>query len=131
MNYIEAVVQEIHCVDNINIVRFQAQEQSLSMMSLELDSSLAIGDKVILGAKATTVAISKALNEAISISNQLPSTIYKVDNGELLSSIKLRFFDATIESIITKNSSVKMNLKEGDEVIVLIKASDLSIVEVC
>ena len=38
--------------------------------------------------------------------------------------------DILIESIITVDSSKRMDLKENDEVTLLIKASDLSILEV-
>lgn len=128
MNYIEAVITEINSVDNINIVTFKAQEQELCMMSLELDGSLSVGSNVVLGVKATSIALAKALNAELSISNQLKVKIKSVNNGQLLSSIKLLFADTKIESVITQKSSSKMKLKEGDEVIALIKASELSIV---
>lgn len=130
MNYIEAVIIQINSVDNINIVTFKAQDQELCMMSLELNSTLVVGSEVVLGVKATSIALAKELHEDISISNQLKTKIVKIDNGKILSSIKLHFADTKMESIITQKSSSRMKLKEDDEVIALIKASELSIVEV-
>ncbi len=47
-----------------------------------------------------------------------------------MSSISLKIGDFLLESIITVDSSKRMNLQIGDEVKILIKASNLSIEEV-
>ena len=44
--------------------------------------------------------------------------------------MKLLFGEFRLESIVTKSSAVKMGLKRGDEVVALIKSSELSILEV-
>ncbi|WP_200764022.1 TOBE domain-containing protein [Nitrosophilus alvini] len=82
-----------------------------------------------LGVKATNIALAKNLDGQLSISNQLTCTIEQINNGELLSSVKLRIGSHLIESIITRESSLRMNLKTGDIVVALIKASELSIIE--
>lgn len=130
MNFIPANITEIKSVDSINIVSFEAEGQSMRMMSLELDNSLKVDSKVILGAKATHIAIAKELNDQMSISNQLEVCIESVNSGELLSSVKFHFAGNLLESIITKESAVRMGLQEGDNIVALIKSSELSIVEV-
>jgi molybdopterin-binding protein len=100
------------------------------MMSLDIDPKIEIGTKVKLIIKPSHVAIAKDLQGEVSYSNILKSKIISCHNGEVLSSIKLGYFDATIESIITLNSSKRMGLKEGDEVLALIKASEISIGEI-
>ena len=97
------------------------------MMSLELNKDLKIGSKVELLVKPTSVAISKKYIENISLSNQALAKIVAVENGELLSSLSLQINDTFIESIITKESSQKLDLTKGDIINILIKASDLSI----
>ena len=117
-------------MDSITIVSFQAEEQELKMMALELDSSIQIGTKVVLGAKATNTSLAKELKGLLSVSNQLPCRIESIEFGELLCSVKLGFSGETLESIITKDSAIRMNIQVEDEVLALIKSSELSIVEV-
>ena len=127
MSNLIATVTEIKNCDNLNIVSFNCHNQTFSMMSLELDENIQIGTKVKLSTKPTHIAVGKKFIGDISYSNQLNTTIQDIENGELLSSISLKFFDTTLESIITLNSSKNMNLKKGDDVIAFIKASELSI----
>ena len=130
MNHIDAKVIMIEKKDNITLVSFSAQKQNLKMMSLGLNTPIKEGSPVTLGVKATSIALAKNLSGEISMSNQLPCTIVSLNKGELLCSITLRFGDALIESITTLKSASTMNLELEDEVIALIKASELSILEV-
>lgn len=130
MNYIRAVISEIQSVDTITIVSFQADGQELKMMALELDDSIQIGADVILGSKATNTSLAKDIKGLLSVSNQLPCRVESIEFGELLCSVKLGFLEETLESIITKDSALRMNLQVEDEVLALIKSSELSIVEV-
>ena len=130
MNQIEATITDISSCENINVVSFKTANHTMKMMSLELNSSLHIGSKVILNTKATHISLAKNLSGNLSISNQLHVKIKKVNNGEVLSSIKFDFEGVLFESIITKSSSISMKLKEDDEITALIKSSELSIVEI-
>jgi len=129
LNTIKATITHIDSVDNLNIVSFQAGKLSLKMMSLDLSDSIKIGKDVILYAKPTAVAIAKNLTGMLSYSNRLNAVIKTVNNGDLLSSISLMVEDELLESIITVASSKIMDLKIADEVVVLIKASDLYIMK--
>jgi molybdopterin-binding protein len=100
------------------------------MMSLDIDKNIKIGTTVRLIIKPSHIAIAKNFSGDVSYSNILKVTIVSVENGQLLSSIKLKYFDTVLESIITVSSSKRMDLKEGDEVIAFIKASEISIGEI-
>lgn len=125
-----ATISKIQRCDNLHIVNFNYNEQTLSMMSLDLNENIKEGSKVKLLTKPTLVAIAKDIRGELSYSNQLPCTISSIENGELLTGIKLDYQNTIIESIITQASSKRMNLKVGDSVVALIKASELSIGEV-
>jgi len=125
-----AIVSKIENVDNLNIVNFNFNDTILSMMSLELSENIQIGTKVKLNCKSSHIAIAKDFLGEVSYSNKLNCVIQSIENGELLSCIHLKIFDTILESIITVNSSKKMDLKVGDKVIAFIKASELSISEV-
>lgn len=103
MNKFKATITKIQSVDNLNIVNFDFGGQGLSMMSLDLNEKIKVGTQVLLTAKPTHIAIAKEFSGDISYSNQLDAKIVEINNGELLSSIKLSTGDATCESIITKN----------------------------
>ena len=121
---------EIQNVDNLHIVKFDFYGQTLSMMSLELKDNIQVGKEVILKTKATSIAIAKNFSGELSYSNKLNSKIIDIQNGKLLTSIKLQTNDTILESIITKDSSLRMNLEVGDDVVALIKANEISIEEV-
>lgn len=130
MNKILATVTNIQTKENLNIVKFDFQGTPLSMMSLDLDN-LNEQSRVYLTVKPSNIAIAKNFTGEVSYSNQLQGKISSIENGELLSSIKVQIADElSIESIITYNSSKRMNLQTGDLITLFIKASELSILEV-
>jgi len=122
-----ARVKSIQSKDSLNILKFDFNDTIFKMMSLDLSSNIKVGTKVELLVKPTNIAISKNYIEDISLSNQTLAKIIDIKNGELLSSINLKIGNTTFESIITKSSSLKLNLKQDDEINILIKASDISI----
>lgn len=130
MSQIIATIKNIRNVDSLNIVEFGFYNHTLKMVSLNLSKQISINKKVQLSIKPTNILIAKNLQGEISISNQLKAKIAKVENGELLSSILLKVENTILESIITVDSSKNMNLVEDEEVLILIKASDLFIQEV-
>jgi molybdopterin-binding protein len=130
MSQFVATIKKIQTVDSLNIVEFSFSKFTLKMMSLDLNKDVQIGKKVKLSVKPTNIIIAKDLFGEISLSNQLVATIDSLENGELLSSIILKIDDVYFESIITVDSSKRMNLQKGDEVKALIKASNLSIEEI-
>lgn len=125
-----ARVKDIKTIDSLNIVEFDFNNITLKMMSLELHKEVKLESKVKLLVKPSNVIISKNYIEDISLSNQTLGKIVAIENGELLSSISLKIGDTTFESIITKESSKRLDLQEGNIVNILIKASDLSILRV-
>ena len=130
MSKLIATIKKINNIDNLNIVEFDFLGTTLKMMSLDLNSEIQIGKKVKLSVKPTNISIAKNFTGEISLSNQLVAIIENIENGELLSSISLKIDDFLVESIITADSSKRMNLEIGNQVIILIKASDISIDEV-
>ena len=130
MGKLIATIKTINSVENLNIVEFDFLNISLKMMSLDLNSDVQIGKKVKLSVNPTSISIAKNFIGEISLSNQLTAIIKDIENGKLLSSVTLKIDNFLLESIITTDSSKRMNLQVGDEVKILIKASSLSIEEV-
>ena len=130
MSQLVATIKKINSVDNLNIVEFDFNGLTLKMMSLDLNDDVKIGKKVELSVKPSNISIAKNLIGEISLSNQIVATIQSLENGQLLTSVILKINDTILESIITVDSSKRMNLQIGEVVTILIKASNLSIEEV-
>ena len=130
MSQLVATIKKINSVDNLNIVEFDFNGLTLKMMSLDLNDDVKIGKKVELSVKPSNISIAKNLIGEISLSNQIVATIQSLENGQLLTSVILKINDTLLESIITVDSSKRMNLQIGEVVTILIKASNLSIREV-
>lgn len=130
MNRLHAVVTDVVGEQNLHIISFDFQGSSLSMMGLDLPFGLHVGSSVVLGAKPSHLAIGKNIQGELSYSNQLDATIVSIENGKLLSSVILHVKDVMLQSFITCKSSQRMNLQVGDKVKLLIKASELFVLEV-
>jgi ABC-type molybdate transport system, ATPase component len=62
-----------------------------------------------------------------SIRNRLPGTIEKIVSDKVVSEIVIRTAAGTVTSIITTGSVKRMNLKEGDNVFAVTKATAVSV----
>ena len=127
MNQLTATVIKIENIENLHLVSFELGNQMIKMVSLELNELLELDRTVKLSLKSTNIAMAKNFIGMISYANQLSAKITNVNNGALLSSIQLSVEGFSLESLITLEASLEMNLSVGDEVVVLIKGSDISI----
>jgi molybdopterin-binding protein len=62
-----------------------------------------------------------------SIRNRLPGTIEKIVSDKVVSEIVIRTAAGEVTSVITTSSVQRMNLKEGDRVFAIIKATEVSV----
>jgi len=130
VNKIQATITQIQNVENLHVVKFDFEGISLEMMSLDLSSAIKIGTRVHLSIKPTHLALAKEFSGVVSYSNQIKAKVVECENGKLLSAITLLVKNTMLESIITLDSSLRMNLQVDDEITIFIKASELSIFEV-
>ncbi len=62
-----------------------------------------------------------------SIRNWLAGTIEKIVSDKVVSEVVIRTAAGNVTSIITTGSVERMNLKEGDNVFAIIKATEVSV----
>jgi molybdopterin-binding protein len=62
-----------------------------------------------------------------SIRNRLPGTIEKIVSDKVVSEIVIRTAAGEVTSVITTGSVQRMNLKEGNQVFAIIKATEVSV----
>ena len=77
--------------------------------------------------KETEVSLAKNLSGQISLRNRMQCVVLKIDKGELLSRVFLKFQDYTLSSAITTRSVDSLNLNIGDEVEALVKSNEVSL----
>ena len=130
MNTIQAQITAIHSINNLNIIESQTDNDTFIMMSLDLPASLEKGSIVKLAMKPTNIMLAKEKIELLSCENQLKAKIVKIEKGELLCSVTLEYLQNTLEAIITRKRANAMNLKTDENIILLIKASDIYMKEV-
>jgi molybdopterin-binding protein len=62
-----------------------------------------------------------------SIRNRLAGTIEKIVSDKVVSEVVIRTAAGSIASIITTGSVQRMNLKQGDNVFAIVKATEVSV----
>jgi molybdopterin-binding protein len=64
---------------------------------------------------------------ALSARNHLKGEITEVLLGTVTALITIKVGDSLVESVITKHSAEEMNLKKGDKVTAVIKATEVMV----
>ena len=125
MNKFSATVTKIEHTEHLHLVSLRVGNQNLKMVSLELDELLELDKAVKFNVKSSNISIAKNFIGLISYVNQLSGKVVAVENGKILSSIKLDVEGFVLESLITLEASLAMELSVGDSVTVLIKGSEV------
>ncbi|MBA3605505.1 MAG: TOBE domain-containing protein [Acidimicrobiia bacterium] len=64
----------------------------------------------------------------LSARNQLSASVYEVIHGEVMSTVKVRLPDGQhLTAAITKDAAVELDVAAGDEVIVIVKSTEVMI----
>jgi len=130
MNTITTQITAINTLDNLNIIESKTDNDTLTMMSLDLPESLKKGSLIKLAIKPTNIMLAKEKIGVFSCENQLEAKIIKIEKGKLLCSVKVAYLQSSLEAIITLNAVNAMNLKTDEKVTLFIKASDIYIKEI-
>ncbi len=132
MNKLYGKISKIISHEGISLVNIETDQAVLGTVLIDTPESctyLEIGKKITVAFKETEVAIGLKNIGTISMANQIPCKIEKITEGKILSKISLTCKGAKISSIITSNSSKRLNLNNGLEVIALVKANEISLLE--
>ena len=130
MNSIKTQITSISTLNNLNIIESKTHNDTLTMMSLDLPESLKKDSLVKLAIKPTNIMLAKEKIGAFSCENRLEAKIINIEKGELLCNVTVEYLQSTLEAIITLNAANAMQLKENEDVTLLIKASDIYIKEI-
>lgn len=133
MNRLRGRIVGIESNDHVSLVDVEVHGDTFSAMLLEtpeIAPFLAIGNEVLVLFKETEVSLAKNLAGLISLRNRIHGTVRTVRSGAILSEVELDCRGQKLTSIITTRSIRRLNIQAGDEVEALIKANEVSLMEV-
>ena len=130
MNTLTATITSIDTHESLSLAHFDYHGNRLLMMSLELHETIARNAQVVLGFKATAVGVAHENVTQVSYSNQIKARLVAIDTGKLLSRVHFEVANDSIQSVITRASQMRLDLQVGGEYTLLIKSSDIAIIEV-
>jgi molybdate transport system regulatory protein len=130
MNRIEVTITQV--LNSGGIIMVDMEAGDLTMTALLIDTPhhpdwLLRGKRVYAVFKETEVSIARDFTGKISLRNQVPCRVKKVERGELMSIVHMTFLEFRIQSAITTRSVDMLDLKADDEVTAMIKANEITL----
>jgi molybdate transport system regulatory protein len=133
MNKLRGRITRIESNDHVSLVDVDVSGDIFTATLLETPEDapyLRVGNVVDVLFKETEVSLAKGLSGLISLRNRVLTTVRLVRSGVILSELVLDYRGQSISSIITTGSIRRMDIKPGDEVEALIKANEVTLMEV-
>ncbi len=133
MNKLRGRITQIESNDHVSLVDVDVSGDSFTATLLETPDDapyLRVGNSVDVLFKETEVSLAKGLSGLISLRNRMHTTVKQVHSGVILSEVLLDYRGQTISSIITTRSISRLDIKPGDEVEALVKANEMTLLEV-
>jgi molybdopterin-binding protein len=132
MNKLTGIVTQVQQSGAILLVDVDVDGQGFSALLIESATGsqwLQKGNTIDLVFKETEVSLAKHLSGVISLRNRMMCTVIKVERGDLLSKITMRFQKNTIVSAITSRAVDSLQISVGDEIEALVKSNEISLMK--
>ena len=133
MSTLRGRITAIEFNDHVSLVDVDVSGDILTATLLETPDDapyLKVGNSVDVLFKETEVSLAKNLSGLISLRNRMMTKVRLVRSGVILSEVVLDYRGQTIRSIITTRSIKRLAINPGDEVEALVKANELTLMEV-
>lgn len=133
MNKLRGRITRIESNDHVSLVDVDVQGDNFTATLLETTEDapyLKVGNVVDVLFKETEVSLAKELSGLISLRNRVMTTVKLVRSGVILSEVVMDYRGQTLSSIITTGSIRRLDIKPGDKVEALIKANEVTLMEV-
>lgn len=133
MNSLRGRITRIESNEHVSLVDVDVSGDTFTATLLETPEDapyLRLGNAVDVLFKETEVSLAKGLSGLISLRNRVKTTVKLVRSGVILSEVVMDYRGQPISSIITTGSIRRLDIKPGDEVEALVKANELTLMEV-
>ena len=128
MNSLKGEIEQIDISGNLSLVGIKVGDCQFKSIVVETPESvdyLRVGGAVDVLFKETEVIIGIGDNMQISLRNKMISTITSIEKGKLLAKLVLQTNAGEVISIITSNAVENLNLKEGLQVMAMVKTNEI------
>lgn len=133
MNKFRGRIARIEYNDHVSLVDVDVSGDIFTATLLETPDDAAylkVGNMVDVLFKETEVSLAKGLTGLISLRNRVNTTVKLVRSGVILSEVVMDYRGQPMSSIITTGSIKRMDIKPGDSVEALVKANEVTLMEV-
>ncbi|MEO8415920.1 MAG: TOBE domain-containing protein [Ginsengibacter sp.] len=130
MNSVTGEITSIKVSGNISLVTIMAHTIFFKTLVVETPATatwLKLYNKINMIFKETEVVIGKGLEHPVSLQNKLPGKIIGIENGELMSQVKVDTVVGNIVAIISRDAVVQLNLQVGETVSAMVKTNEIMI----
>jgi molybdate transport system regulatory protein len=133
MNRIQTKIRQVFHSGGILMVDMETESCLMTALLIDAHENpawLKAGNTIYAVFKETEVSLAKNFTGRISLRNRIPCRIEHIERGELMSVITLFFHQHILFSAITTRSVDMLELKTGDEVTALIKANEITLMQI-
>ncbi len=131
MNTFNAKVEDIKSDQFFSCITVRANDMELKLLKTEVPKWLHIGDEVECRVQEAAIAICKGAKEgSVSIENHLSGELQHFRKGLVLSEVSVDTPCGKLNSLITTDAFDRMELCEGCNVTLLLKAVDIKLMPV-
>lgn len=128
MNAMVARVESIKSDEFFSCITIQVKETILKLLKTETPKWLRAGDEVECRIQEAALAICKGAKEgSVSIENHIRGQLQHFRKGDILSEVSVETPCGVMNSLITTDAFERMELSEGCEVTLLLKAVDIKL----
>ena len=125
MNKLPGIVSSIKSSGDICLLEVLVEGHLFSVVVIENINTFKSGQHLFVLFKETEVAIAKGFIGKISLRNQFEGLIESIDEGVILSQVRLNFKGKLINSIITTGSVKDLDLRVGERATAFVKTNEL------
>jgi molybdate transport system regulatory protein len=133
MNRLLGTITAIESNEHLSLVDVVAGQDTFTAMLMETPQNapyLKVGNTVAVLFKETEVSLAKNFSGQISLRNIVRGIVRQIRRGDILCEVVLDHNGQTLTSIITTRAAKRLELQEGDAVDALVKANEVSLMEV-
>lgn len=128
MNSLKGNISKVEVNGNMSLVSINVAGLEFKSIVIETPQTvdyLIEGGEILVLFKETEVIIGKGNDIEISLRNKVKGRISHLKKGALLASVTLETAVGNIISIITVNAVNNLGLKEGSEVVAMVKTNEI------
>jgi molybdopterin-binding protein len=131
VNLFSAKVEDIKSDEFFSCITVRANNTELKLLKTEVPKWLHVGDEVECRVQEAAIAICKGAKEgSVSIENHLSGELQQFRKGTVLSEVSVETPCGKLNSLITTDAFERMELCEGCNVTLLLKAVDIKLMPV-